>query len=71
MGIFVQYFAVGNARGGRVVVEVPGISAPEGNPLMGPSRLGKVTGLQILESLLLLLCLFMFAAALFLWYLAW
>lgn len=52
-------------------MEVPGVSQPEGNPLIGESHLGKVAGLQTLEYLLLLLCLYRFAAALLLWYLAW
>lgn len=43
----------------------------EGTPQMDQSPLGKATGLQTLECLLLLLYLYMVAAALFLWYLAW
>ena len=37
---------------------------------MGQSHFGNATGLQTLESLLLLLCLYMVAAALLLWCLA-
>ncbi|KAH0513122.1 Zinc finger B-box domain-containing protein 1 [Microtus ochrogaster] len=51
----------------QVVIEVPGVSPPEGNRLMGQERLGKPRGLQTSECLLLPLCLYMFAAALFLW----
>ena len=57
-------------EGQRIAIEVPGVSPEEGNPLMGQSRLRKVLGLQTPECLLLLLCLYIFAVALFLWYLA-
>ncbi|KAH0503331.1 Tau-tubulin kinase 2 [Microtus ochrogaster] len=50
----------------RVSIEVPGVSPPEGNSLVGQSPFGKATGLQTPEHLLLLLFLNMFAAALFL-----
>lgn len=43
----------------QVTIEVPGISLAEENPLMGQSRLGKDTGLQTLECVLLLPCLYM------------
>ena len=56
----------------QAAIEVPGVNPAEGHPLMGQSRLGKDTGLQTLERLLLLLlCLYIFAAALFLGDLAW
>lgn len=33
----------------RVAIEVSGVSAPEENPLMAQSHLGKATGLQTLS----------------------
>ena len=38
-----------------VAVEAPGVSTPEGNPLMDQSLLGKAPGLQTPECLLFLL----------------
>lgn len=54
----------------EVAIEVEGGSPPEGKSLICQSWTGKAPKPQTLESLLFLLCLYMFAAAIFLWYLA-
>lgn len=43
-------------RSSELQLKPPGVSPAEGNPMMGQSHLGKVTGLQIPECLLFLLC---------------
>ena len=48
----------------RVSTEVSEVSPTEGNTLMGQYHLGKAMGLQAQQSLLLLLCLYMFAGSL-------
>ena len=55
----------------QVATETEGGSLPGGNSLMSESPLSKATRLQTPECLSFLLCLYMFAATIFLWYLAW
>lgn len=55
----------------QVAIKVQGISTPGGNSLMGQSQIGKTPRPHNPECLLLLLCPYMFAAAIFLCYLAW
>ena len=55
----------------RRTAEVQGISPQGGNSLMGESQIEEFLRSQVPECLLLLLCLYMFAGAIFLWHLKW
>lgn len=53
----------------QVAIDIQGVSPPGGTSLMGESQRGKALRPQTAECVLLLLCLHMFTAAVFLWYL--
>ena len=55
----------------QVATEVPGFNPPVGESLMGESQMGNAQRPQTPECLLLLLCLYMFVATNFLWYVPW
>ena len=55
----------------QVAIEFQGISTPEGEFLMGESYISKAPTPRIPECVSLFLCLYMFAAAIILWDLAW
>lgn len=57
----------GLSEGLQVAVDIQGVSPPGGTSLMGESQLGKALRPQTAECVLLLLCLHMFTAAVFLW----
>lgn len=53
----------------QVAIDIQGVSPPGGTSLMGESQRGKALRPQTAECVLLLLCLHMFTATVFLWYL--
>lgn len=53
----------------QVAMDIQGVSPPGGTSLMDESQIGKALRPQTPECGLLLVCLHMFAVAVFLWYL--
>ena len=55
----------------KVAIEFREFGSPPCKNVMGESWIGKAPRASASECLLLLLCLYMFAAAIFLWYRLW
>lgn len=55
----------------QVATELQEFGSPERRALIGEYQIGKALKTWAPECLLLLLCLYMIATAIFLWYLAW